>query len=153
MTGLDLAATPVLLVMLAALTVTDLRYRRLPDRLTLPLVIAGLLLAVPHGLPQVQSRLIGAALGFGIFWAIGAAFFRLRGVEGLGLGDAKLFAAAGAWLGWTPLPVVLLVASFGGLGQSLIGRSRADREIPFGPWLCLGFAACWTARLIWPGSI
>lgn len=132
---------------LAAITLIDLRSLRIPDWLSLPLQAIGLTLAffcqlVPGGRPV--DHLIGAGAGYLLFAAIGAAFFRLRQIEGLGLGDAKLFAAAGAWLGWQGLPQVLLIAAFGGLGQALL-RPPARRPLPlaFGPWIALGFFAIW----------
>ena len=54
---------------------------------------------------------IGAAAGFAVFWSIGAAYRRYRGRDGLGGGDAKLLAAAGAWVGWQGLPLVVLIGA------------------------------------------
>jgi leader peptidase (prepilin peptidase)/N-methyltransferase len=143
----DFLATPVLIALLAALTCIDLRERRLPDRLTLPLLGLGLALAArrTNGLPIAE--LAGAGVGFLLFWALGEAHYRLRGVEGLGLGDAKLLAAGGAWLGWRDLPVLILVAALGGLAAAMWGRGRR-REIAFGPWLALAFAILWLLRLL-----
>ena len=122
--------------------------------LTIVLLIgAGLVragLAVQRGAPAslLTDSIIGAAAGYLVFAAIGAIFFRLRGQEGLGLGDAKLLAAAGAWLGWQMLPSVVLVAALGGLAQvALAGRlwpaGAADRSLAFGPWLALAFFGLW----------
>jgi leader peptidase (prepilin peptidase)/N-methyltransferase len=92
----------------------------------------------------VVDHLTGAVVAYALFAAIGAVHFRRRGSEGLGLGDAKLFAAGGAWLGWQALPLLLLVASLGGLAFALtLGRGRA---LAFGPWLALGIALLW----LWP---
>ena len=68
--------------------------------------------------------------------------------EGLGLGDAKLFAASGTWLGLPLLPYVLLIAALGGLAWALI--ARAQGRLAFGPWIALGFWCVWLAR--GPGS-
>ena len=65
-------------------------------------------------------------------------------VEGLGLGDAKLFAASGAWLGWQGLPPVLLIAALGGLGQAMLRAApQRHRPLAFGPWIAVGFFSLW----------
>lgn len=136
-----------LALVLLAITVTDMRHFRIPDALSLPLVAAGLALAAVSQ-AWWPDHLIGAALGYGLLAGIGEVYFRRRGVEGLGLGDAKLFAAAGAWLGWQALPAVLLIAALGGIAQALVmHRGQRDRVLAFGPWLALGFAAVWLWRL------
>nr|WP_282957627.1 A24 family peptidase [Silicimonas algicola] len=89
---------------------------------------------------------LGAATGFALFAILGAAYHRRFGVEGLGGGDAKLLAAAGAWLGWQPLPFVVLIASAGTLAVVLLSRSKR-RDIAFGPGLALAFALVWLAFL------
>ena len=140
--------TCVLTLILAAITWIDLRSFRIPDVLSLPLIAAGIgfvpgLLDTP-----LHDLVIGAVAGFALFWAIGSWYFRRKGVDGLGLGDAKLFAAAGAWLGWQSLPTVLLIAAVGGLGLALLqGKNGQDRAIAFGPWLALGFWVVWIARI------
>ena len=141
-----LAMTPVLALALLKLSLVDLRERRLPDWLTLPLAAAGLGLAAwrTGGVPLPE--LFGAGGGYLLFWVLGEAHYRLRGTEGLGLGDAKLLGAAGAWLGWRDLPLVILIAALGALVAAAAGRLRRQ-EIPFGPWLAAAFMALWFARL------
>jgi prepilin signal peptidase PulO-like enzyme (type II secretory pathway) len=117
--------------------------------LILPLAAAGLVLATWRSGNVPTPELIGAGGGFLLFWAIGEAHYRLRGTEGLGLGDAKLLGAAGAWLGWRDLPLVILIAASGALAAAAVGLLR-QREIPFGPWLAAAFMALWLAHLI-PG--
>ena len=117
--GMDVATaslllTPVLTLVLAALARNDQRERRLPDRLTLPLLGMGLVLAIWRAGGVPLSELVGAGGGFLLFWALGEAHLRLRGTDGLGLGDAKLLAA-GAWLGWRALPALILIAALGAL--------------------------------------
>ncbi|MCZ6839167.1 MAG: A24 family peptidase [Alphaproteobacteria bacterium] len=94
------------------------------------------------------AHVIGAALGLTLFLVVGATFRRLRGYDGLGGGDAKLFAAAGAWVGWPGLPSVLLSASVSALAVVLVmiaagRRGMAHQEIAFGPYLCVGFWIVW----------
>lgn len=131
---------------LLALATIDLREMVLPDVLTLPLIAAGLLVAAAafgHPLDHV----IGAGIGGAGFAALGWGWERVTGREALGLGDAKLFAAAGAWLGWQALPSVLLTAAMAGLAMALIrtvlNRGGLRAPLPFGPALAAGFWLTW----------
>ncbi len=138
----------VLTTTLTAISVIDFRTRRIPDWLSLPLIVAGLLWSHQWGDLPFADYLIGVGVGFASLGVFGSIYFRIRGHEGLGLGDAKLFAAAGAWLGWQALPLVLLVASLGGLAYGLIVRAfskgQTGPQIAFGPWIA---AAIWLAWL------
>lgn len=135
-------ATTVLFAVLALASKEDLRNLRLPDGLTLGLVALGLALSGLVSGIALPDRLIGAGIGFLVFWIIGEAHFRLRGTEGLGLGDAKLFAAAGSWLGWAWLPTVLLVAAPSAIVVAFL-RPGSRRFIAFGPFLSVGFGLVW----------
>ena len=147
--GLALWAGSVLGWTLLALAAIDFRDGILPDALTLPLIVAGL--AATYFLTpwQLLDGVIGAVAGFAIFVLIRWLYRRLRGREGLGLGDAKLLAAAGAWVGWNGLPGVVLIAAAAGLAIALIMSWRGgeqlklDQRIPFGPALCLGTWLVW----------
>lgn len=135
-----------LFAMLAAIAVVDLRTYRIPDRLSLPLTGGGLLWAAVAGPGPWTDHLIGAAAGYASLAGFGAVYFRLRGREGLGLGDAKLFAAAGAWLGWQALPLVLATAALAGLVFAFAtSRRRPDARLAFGPWLALATWLVWLA--------
>ncbi|MGR3468931.1 MAG: prepilin peptidase [Shimia sp.] len=140
---LDLVGTLVLGAVLVWLARVDLRERRLPDAGTLPLVALGLALGAWRcgGVPV--DGLIGAALGYSVFAVIGAVYFRARGIEGLGLGDAKLMAALGAWLGWQALAPGVLLAALGALVWAVVQRQGRDAAIPFGPSLAGAFFALW----------
>ncbi len=131
---------------LLALALIDLRTFRLPDALTLTLLAAGLGLAtarlpVDLVLPDPRDAALGAAAGCLVLLSIRWLYSRTRGVEGLGLGDAKLAAAAGAWLGWAALPSLLLFAAATALVGALVvhRRLRGDLAVPFGPALALAF--------------
>ena len=140
--ALTLYATTVLLTLvLGAIAIIDLRQFRIPDALSLPLALCGMLVAWLLPILPWQNHLIGAVAGFALFAVIGEVYFRHTGTEGLGLGDAKLFGAAGAWLGWQALPSVLLIAAVGGLVFALL-RGRHLR-VAFGPWLALGLWLVW----------
>lgn len=126
----------------------DARHLILPDILTLPLIPAGLACAWLLAPATVDRQLLGAAAGFALSWAVRWLYHRLRGREGLGLGDVKLLAAAGAWVGWPGLPGVLLIAATAALAVTLAqalarGRLDAGRPIAFGPFLCLGLWLTW----------
>ncbi len=133
---------------LLALSATDMREGLLPDALTLPLAVAGLAAAAWQTPDDIIARLIGAAAGFVALAATREAYRHLRRRDGLGLGDAKLLGAGGAWVGWQGLPSVLLLACMATLGWVLLegwwrGGMALDRRIPFGPGLCLGIWLVW----------
>lgn len=143
---IDFVVDVGLALALARLCVIDIRERRLPDAITLPLTAAGLCHGAWEAAGWPADRILGAAVGFLIFWLLGELFWRWRGVEGLGQGDAKLLAAAGAWLGWEALPLVVLGAALGALAVELARGGAAGRRIAFGPWLALAFWALWIWR-------
>ena len=139
--------TPLLAVRLAfacamiVLFVIDLHHRILPNSITLPGIVAGLLASVflpPGWLPAV----IGALAGGGALFAIAEAYYRLRGVEGLGMGDVKMLAMIGAFLGWQQMLVTLILASFAGsvVGVAMIAGRRGGMKaaLPFGTFLAVG---------------
>lgn len=151
MTGLEWILAAILIAALIALSVIDLRTFRLPDSLTLPLIPAGFLAAWLTDQP-VWLHVLGAAIGYGALVALEKGYETLRGRPGLGRGDAKLFAAGGAWCGLIALPLVLWVASISGLIWVLALRVvaaqdvRSDTLIAFGPFLSLGIAAVFIAK-------
>lgn len=133
---------------LLALALIDLRTMRLPDALTLPLTAAGLALSAAGLTGPLLEHAAGALAGFALFYAVAALYRWRRGIEGLGLGDAKLLAAAGAWAGIAALPSVLLWGCLLGLAHALAaglarGGLRGDAATPFGPALALGFWITW----------
>ena len=139
---------------LLALAALDLRYWWLPDRLTGTLSLAGLASGAAGVMPALSERLIGGAAGFASLWLIAAAYERVRGREGMGGGDPKLFGAIGLWLGWRMLPGVLLLASMIGLGwvgwQAARGkRMAAEDALPFGVLLALAAYPMWLAMIGW----
>ncbi len=140
---------------LLTLAIIDRRHLVLPDALTLPLVVAGLAVAWAIDPAKLVDHGVGALVGYLAIVAIAAAYRRWRKRDGIGLGDAKLFAAAGAWVGWQGLSGVLLVAAAAGLAVALIeaclaGRLAADRERPFGPFIA---GALWLTWLYGPIAV
>lgn len=124
----------------------DLATLRIPDAVSLPLIGAGLGLAALSPAPALADRLIGAGTGFLLLAVIGEVYFRWRQSEGLGLGDAKLFGAAGAWLGWQALPLVLALAAAAALIWAVVRRRHGVQA--FGPWLALGFWLVWLMTML-----
>jgi len=138
---------------LIALSGIDLDHKLLPDRITLPLVWAGLLLSLGTFFTTPTDAILGAAAGYGVLWAIFQLFRLATGKEGMGFGDFKLLAAFGAWFGWQLLPQIVLVASVAGAMVGivilLLARHRRAEPIPFGPFLA---AAGWIA-MMWGEAI
>jgi leader peptidase (prepilin peptidase)/N-methyltransferase len=133
---------------LLALAAIDLRHYLLPDPLTLPLIPAGLGLAWLIEPAKLPDHAIGAAAGLVGFALIAWLYRRLRRREGLGLGDAKLLAAGGAWLGWQALPSVVALAAVFALALALAGafaggKLAATTRIAFGPHLALAIWLVW----------
>ena len=126
----------------------DVRCWLLPDSLTLPLIIAGLAAAAAFDPEGLTDRAFGAAAGYLGLRMVALIYRALRGRDGLGGGDAKLLAAAGAWVGLRALPQVVLLAALAGLLAAaclrLFGiRLGAQSAIPFGPFLALAIWLLW----------
>lgn len=135
---------------LLLLGVLDTRHYWLPDRLTYPLALAGLAFGSLGAPPWPIDRLIGLGAGFASLFLLGLAYRAVRGREGLGGGDPKMFGAIGAWLGWTALPFVLLLAATAGLAAVFLGRAQgramtATTRLPFGALLAV---AAWPAWIV-----
>ena len=133
---------------LLALGCIDLRCWLLPDALTLPLVVAGLFAALWLDPASLTNAALGAALGYLGLRLVAAIYRGLRGSDGVGEGDAKLLAAAGAWLGAAALPQVILLAASAALavalGLRLVGIRLGPRSpVPFGPFLALATWVLW----------
>ncbi|MBB5372205.1 prepilin peptidase [Acidocella aromatica] len=120
---------------------------RLPDVITLPLLLAGLAVTYLDDPTALYGHAVAAALGYLGFRLLDALYRLARGRDGLGQGDAKLLAAAGAWLGLAALPWVITGAGVAGIVLALVLGRRGDQPVPFGPPLALAF---FTARL-WGG--
>ncbi len=123
------------------LFVIDLRHRILPNVITVPGIMAGFVasLFLP---PGWFSSLLGLLLGGGVLFAIGEAYYRTRGVEGMGMGDVKMLAMIGAFLGWPLMLLTLIIASFAGavFGGVMMasGRGGMQAALPFGTFLAVG---------------
>ena len=133
---------------LVCLATIDLIAFRLPDVFTLPLLVSGLAAALALPGRPILDHCIGALAGWAVLAALGWLYRRWRGVDGIGLGDAKLLAAGGSWLGWPDLPSVLIVACVVSLIWIAVGVLRGRRAHPstpiaFGAPLCLAIWVVW----------
>ena len=141
---------------LMALAVIDWDTTLLPDDITLPLLWAGLVFAALQFNPQVRlaEALWGAVAGYVSLWGVYWAFKLVTGKEGMGYGDFKLFAALGAWFGWSALvPMILMASVVGavvGIGMKFSSGLREGGYVPFGPFLA---AAGFTAMVFGPQAI
>ena len=133
---------------LLALGWIDWRWMRLPDSLTLPLLVAGLLFTLIAEPTVVTDHAAAAAAGYLGLRCVAWCYRLARGRDGIGGGDAKLLGAAGAWLGLAWLPFVVLLGALLGLATAatlaLTGhRMRATTALPFGPPLALALWVLW----------
>jgi leader peptidase (prepilin peptidase) / N-methyltransferase len=126
---------------LIVLFAIDLEHHLLPNVITLPGIVAGLIVSavVP---PGIRDSVLGALLGGGVLWAIGEAYFRYSGQEGMGGGDVKMLAMVGAFLGWQLVLVTLVLSSVAGsiIGLLVIAVRRGGMKLalPYGTFLALG---------------
>jgi leader peptidase (prepilin peptidase) / N-methyltransferase len=142
------AAAAFLAAVLATLSAFDVLELRLPDALTLPLVVAGVCMAWWLDLASPWWRAASALIGYLVLAGLAHAYRRVRGRAGLGRGDAKLFAASGAWVGAEALALVLLCASVTALVSIMIAWMQGSEisgntRIPYGPFLALGTWLVW----------
>jgi leader peptidase (prepilin peptidase)/N-methyltransferase len=139
--------TPMLAVRLVfacamvVLFAIDLRHHLLPNVITVPGVVVGFLLSLFLP-PGWKASIIGLVAGGGVLFAIAEGYYRLRGIEGLGMGDVKMLAMIGAFLGWKLMLVTLILASFAGsiigVGIIALGRGGMKAALPFGTFLAVG---------------
>lgn len=135
------AFSAAFLLALIALAAIDAETGYLPEAITLPAIALGLAANAFGLFASPLAAFIGAAAGYAAFAAISLAYRTLRGREGLGLGDAALFAAIGAWAGWPALAPTAFVAALLGLGGAGLAATRTRRPldgmtpIAFGPAL------------------
>ncbi len=129
----ELALALVFVCLLIPLTFIDLRHYLLPFSLTLPGIAAGLGMSLWLGLERFRDSLIGAAVGFGLFWGLEVVASRVLKKEALGGGDKFLLAMIGAFLTYRPLMGIVFLSSLQGSVLSLIllaTRGRAGPMLP-----------------------
>jgi leader peptidase (prepilin peptidase)/N-methyltransferase len=132
----------ILFSALLVVTGTDLTHKIIPNAVTLPGIVLGLVGAATVLPVGPVNALLGVVVGGGILWALAWASPYLFGKEGMGGGDIKLLAMIGAFLGWKPALLTIMIGSLTGsvVGLSLIafGFMKRDEYIPFGPFLVFG---------------
>jgi leader peptidase (prepilin peptidase)/N-methyltransferase len=146
--GPQMVAGMILMAALIAITAIDLEHQLIPDVITLPGIVTGLLASLAGGSTSFVDALLGVLVGGGLFFVI------ILTTGGMGGGDMKLGAMLGAFLGWKVTLVALFLAvSTGGvfaIAILLLGRKGRKDPIPFGPFLAAGGAAAllWGERLV-----
>jgi leader peptidase (prepilin peptidase) / N-methyltransferase len=127
--------------MLVVLFAIDLEHQLLPNVITLPGIVIGLIASAVLP-PGFIDAIIGVLVGGGVLWLIGEAYYRYSGHEGLGGGDVKMLAMIGAFLGWKLVLVTLVLSSFAGsiigLGVIVMKRGGMKYALPYGTFLALG---------------
>ena len=124
----------------------DLKHFIIPNEITFSMMALGFLKSFDPNLnslfPNYINSLIGGLLGYGIIWSIIYFYKQVRKKEGMGLGDAKLFAVVGFWFGWLSIPFIIFISSIIALLSvvpSLLKNSRTmSSQIPFGPYIIIG---------------
>jgi len=137
----------VLAIALMVLSEIDRKSFRLPDLITIPLALTGILAAAILD-SGVMWHAFSAGLGLALILLVDRAYRAWRGVSGIGLGDAKLFAASGAWLGAEAFLTVLLWTCASALAVLVLARALgrqvdAQTAIPFGSFLAFGTWLVW----------
>jgi leader peptidase (prepilin peptidase)/N-methyltransferase len=132
---------------LIVLFAIDLEHHLLPNAITLPGVVVGLVLSFATE-PGWLASVVGIVVGAGLLYVVAEVYYRVRHEEGLGMGDVKMLAMIGAFLGWKLTILTIMLASFVGsiVGVALIatGRGSLKYALPFGTFLALGAAAAAT---------
>ena len=123
----------------------DLKHFIIPNSITFPLMVLGFAKSFDPNLnsifPNYINSLIGGIFGYGIIWSIIYFYKKIRNKEGMGLGDAKLFAVIGFWFGWISLPFIIFLSSTIALISvvpDLLKKSKKlTSQIPFGPYIII----------------
>lgn len=146
--GVAAVASLVLAAALIAASAIDVESYRLPDAITLPLALAGVVLGPLLGWSMLLHALAAAA-GYLTIVCLASLYRAARGRDGIGMGDAKLLAASAAWLGPESIATVLLIAALSALGivgaVALFGHRYGSTDaLPFGPFIAFATWMVWT---------
>jgi leader peptidase (prepilin peptidase)/N-methyltransferase len=145
--GLLLASRLVFGSALIVLFAIDLEHHLLPNVITLPGIGVGFAFSL-FTEPGWVSSLSGILVGGGALWAVAEAYYRIRHEDGLGMGDVKMLAMVGAFVGWQLMLLTLVLASIAGslIGLGLIVTKRGTMKyaLPFGTFLAVGAGAAMT---------
>ena len=146
--GLTLTTILLMILSLSFIIIffIDLKHFIIPNEITFSMMALGFIKSFDPNLnsmfPNYINSLIGGLLGYGIIWSIIYFYKQVRKKEGMGLGDAKLFAVVGFWFGWLAIPFIIFFSSIIALLSvvpSLLKNSRTmSSQIPFGPYIIIG---------------
>ncbi len=146
--GITLTSLLLMILSLSLIIIffIDLKHFIIPNEITFSMMALGFLKSFDPNLnsmfPNYINSLIGGLFGYGIIWSIIYFYKQIRKKEGMGLGDAKLFAVVGFWFGWLAIPFVVFLSSVIALISvvpSLIKNSKSmSSQIPFGPYIIIG---------------
>jgi leader peptidase (prepilin peptidase)/N-methyltransferase len=143
--SLEYGAELAFVAAMLALIFIDFDHQILPNSITLPGTAIGLALAGPRDGMTFRDALLGALLGAGLLFFVAEVYFRLRKAEGLGMGDVKMMAMVGAFVGWKGVLLTLFLGSLSGtlVGLLVMATSKADlrTKLPFGTFLGMGAIA------------
>ncbi len=143
--------------LMLAIAVIDARHFMIPDKLS----IAGFALALVNALVERPDAAVeaaafvvlrGAALAI-LFLAVRVGYRKLRRREGIGLGDVKLAAVAGAWLGWSTIPIAVEIAAVAALTWYTARQMARERSVertnrlPFGLFFAPSIWLCWLLQI------
>jgi prepilin signal peptidase PulO-like enzyme (type II secretory pathway) len=148
MTGMGVAS---LIVLLSGIAFHDLRSMIIPNRLNMLLLTIGLAFALVLPQPGWWSAISGVLAGASVLGGLATIFRAWRGETGLGLGDVKFVASAGAWVGWSGLPPLVLLASssallFIGMRRCTVPSYNMRARLPFGPFLAASTLTIWVLQ-------
>jgi leader peptidase (prepilin peptidase)/N-methyltransferase len=151
--ALRIAFGSLLAALLVALSVSDIKAFILPDRTNALLAVSGVAQSLALGAPAFRDAALGSIVGGALLMLLAETYRSARGIEGLGLGDIKLVSAAGLWVGWQGLPLLLATASTTALAFAVLrtarsGRSAIAAPLPFGPFLAGGTMVGWLSPML-----
>ena len=146
--GITLTTILLIILSLAFLIIffIDLRHYIIPNSITYPMMILGFIKSFDPNLnsifPNYINSLIGGIFGYAMIWSIIYFYKQIKKKDGMGLGDAKLFAVIGFWFGWISIPFIIFLSSIIALiyvlPDLLSNSKKMSSQIPFGPFIIIG---------------
>ncbi len=146
--GITLTTILLIILSLALLIIffIDLRHYIIPNSITYPMMILGFIKSFDPNLnsifPNYINSLIGGIFGYVMIWSIIYFYKQIKKKDGMGLGDAKLFAVIGFWFGWISIPFIIFLSSIIALiyvlPDLLKNSKKMSSQIPFGPFIIIG---------------
>ena len=132
--------------LLIPISFIDLKYRIIPNSLILFILLLGISFSFVNPYLSVFTSIAGAVMGFLIFYLMSSIYLILKKEEGLGVGDAKLLAAVGSFVGIYNIPIIIFITSIVGLVSGLVFYVTEDKKekflktsIPLAPSISLSF--------------